>query len=500
MNMKQASLRLCMGFAVVSMISACGNAAAPAKTDKEGPASASTAAPFEVTWMTELFAPEPIKADDPRIKKVEALTGTKLSINWVPSQAYSDKVNTSIAGGDLPKVLSVSDIRMPVISNAVKSGVFWELGPYLDAYPNLKRMESGILDGTKYGGKIYGIYRYRPLSREAVIIRKDWLDALGLPLPKTPEDLYNIAKAFTEQDPDKNGKKDTYGFTDASALYVLNYMNLWQGGYNKWGIEKGVFVPNFMTPAYMQAMKSVKRLYDEKLINQDFIIAKNNQSEENFAGGKAGIIIGAYNILDRTYGNLTKLFPQAKVELITQIQGVNGPKVIGGSGHNGINLIPKNTVKTEEDLKKVLAFLDKICGEEIQNILRWGIEGTDYTMVNGKAKDLTKDTVHFSSYRQLRMLEDKLIPAELSGLAERYAQVEAENDKIAVLNMTNGLESKTYSEMGGTLDKNIEDARNKFLLGAIDEKGFQKAIDDWKKAGGDKVIEEYSKQYAERGK
>ena len=43
------------------------------------------------------------------------------------------------------------------------------------------------------------------------MIRKDWLAKLGLKEPQTVDDLYTIAKAFTEQDPDGNGKKDTYG-------------------------------------------------------------------------------------------------------------------------------------------------------------------------------------------------------------------------------------------------------------------------------------------------
>ncbi len=488
--------------AMAAMLVACSAVPSGDKpADKTTPpAGTDTKAPYEITWMTPLFAAETIKADDPRIKKVEELTGTRLNIIWSPTQAYNDKVNASIAGGDLPKVMSVIEYRSPVISNAVKSGVFWELGPYLEQYPNLKRMNKGIVESTKYGGKIYGIYRQRPLSRDAVIIRKDWLDNLGLPMPKTVDDLIAVAKAFTEQDPDQNGKKDTLGFTEQLDLYVLEYMNLWKGGYNRWGVENGTFVPHFATQAYMEAMKAVKRLYDEKLINQDFVIAKSSQNEENFASGKAGIIINAYNVLDRTYANITKLHPKASVVLINRIEGVKGPKVLGGSGFAGINMIPKSKVKTEEELKKVLTFLDQMNSEEIQNVLRWGIRGTHYELINGKAKELVQEKLHFSSYRQIRMLEDKLYPAELEGLAARYAEVESDNDKIAVLNPTVGLESKTYSELGGTLDKIYQDARNKFILGAIDEKGFAKAIEDWKKSGGDKVIEEYNKEYAEQNK
>lgn len=41
--------------------------------------------------------------------------------------------------------------------------------------------------------------------------RKDWFDALNLQSPKTLDDWYNVIKALTLNDPDKNGKNDTYG-------------------------------------------------------------------------------------------------------------------------------------------------------------------------------------------------------------------------------------------------------------------------------------------------
>jgi hypothetical protein len=37
-------------------------------------------------------------------------------------------------------------------------------------------------------------------------------------MPETVDDLYKIAKAFTEQDPDQNGKDDTFGLADRNDL------------------------------------------------------------------------------------------------------------------------------------------------------------------------------------------------------------------------------------------------------------------------------------------
>ena len=52
---------------------------------------------------------------------------------------------------------------------------------------------------------------FRDLGRSVVHYRKDWFDAVGLKAPKSLDDWYNVVKAMTLGDPDKNGKNDTYG-------------------------------------------------------------------------------------------------------------------------------------------------------------------------------------------------------------------------------------------------------------------------------------------------
>jgi putative aldouronate transport system substrate-binding protein len=61
--------------------------------------------------------------------------------------------------------------------------------------------------------------------------------------------------------------------------------------------------------------------------------------------------------------------------------------------------------------------------------------------------------------------------------------------------LSRALISKTVTEKGPELDKMIKDAQVKFIMGQIDEAGFKKLVDDWRKAGADKVIEELNEEY-----
>lgn len=69
------------------------------------------------------------------------------------------------------------------------------------------------------GGKIWGIpYNRHDGFNQVVYINKEWLETLKLDIPRTIDDFYKVMKAFTEQDPDRNGKNDTFG------LIALNDM------------------------------------------------------------------------------------------------------------------------------------------------------------------------------------------------------------------------------------------------------------------------------------
>lgn len=63
-------------------------------------------------------------------------------------------------------------------------------------------------------GKVYGMAIAPNLTEgEVMLIRQDWLDRLDLKAPTTIEEFEQVIAAFTNEDPDGNGKKDTYGFT-----------------------------------------------------------------------------------------------------------------------------------------------------------------------------------------------------------------------------------------------------------------------------------------------
>jgi putative aldouronate transport system substrate-binding protein len=494
---KPVALLCTLGLAV-SLLGACS----PSNQANTGNGTSANAgekkeAPLKLSMLSVFYEAEPPKKDNPIIVKLQEYTNTELDITWIPSTAYNDKIATMMVANDLPKVFLVTNDKDPLIRNGIRSGMFWELGPYLKNYKYLgTKMDQARLQNSSVDGKTYGIYRTRDLARRALTYRQDWLDNLGMKPPQTMDEVYNMLKAFTFNDPDKNGKDDTIGLIDGKSLGQAPIITGWYGGPNVWQ-EDGT--PDFMTDAYLKTMKFYKRLYDEKILNQDFGITEETQKNDAFMKGKAGAklsILGDLQEVEK-FEPLFKMFPDAKIDAISMLEG-SGKRSIAENGYTGVLLIPKASVKTEDELKRILTYFDTLYDPKVQNLFVHGIEGDDYKVIDGKVERLKplgqanlRVGFELGLSRVDAMQKTTLRPEVIKG-----NQMVAEAEKFAVTNPFTALDSKTYLEKGAKMQQMINDARIKFIMGVIDEKAWKDTIEQWRKDGGDKMIEEYKAEYA----
>lgn len=513
MMMKWQKLQRRLTFAcalglVTASLAGCGGgneepapaASSPTPKEQQG-GEPVQAEPLELSWTAILYTPQPPK--DTIIKMIEEKTNTKLNITWVPDAVKEDKLNTALASNTLTKVMTIQDIKNSAFLNAVRAGMFWELGPYLKDYPNLSEMNPTILENISIDGKVYGIYRERPLSRQGVVVRKDWLEQVGLESPTTIDEFYEVLKAFTLNDPDNNGNNDTFGLTDRNDLKFGAFKTLssYFGTPNEWGLQDGKLMPEFMSDGYMETMKFMKKLYDEKLMNDDFAVTSKNQQWEKFTNGDAGVYIGNMVDAKNLYNTAVKINPDIELDIINRIAGPDGEhRVWSQAGHNGIFAIPVTAVKTEEEVKQILAFFDQLAEAEMWDLMNLGIEGTHYTKMsdgyyqqNEDAAELRENEVR--ALNSLVAIETSTLKPYEDPLREKYEELTLDNLDIIVPNPAEALDSQTFIERGNELKKLIDDATYKFILGSIDEAGFQAEVEKWRNSGGDKIIEEYNEHY-----
>ncbi|KAA9089634.1 extracellular solute-binding protein [Microbacterium radiodurans] len=456
-------------------------------------------------------------ADNEIQQKLEEIAGVGLDINWVPNSSYGDKTNITLAGDDVPHVMVIQGKDPGFVRNA-EAGAFWDLTDYLDDYPNLSTTFPEVQRAASVNGKVYGIFRARDVMRASVIIRKDWLENLGLEAPETTEDLYAVAKAFTEQDPDGNGADDTYGLIipkwpgaiGTSSPYDV--IETWYGAGNRWTERGGELVPNFTTDEWLDAVDYEKRLVDEGLVNPDYATFDSANWNEPFLNGKGGIIIDVHS----RAGVLVSLFKESDPEGFANYVDITG-NLVGPdgelhahptTGYSGFLAIPKAQVRTEEQLRTVLEVLDKLNSAEAGPVLNNGIEGVTYTLDGDlavpvdDAPQTLKDAV--LSYSQLGMnvtgfqgYQPKQASEFEQELYDKRRAIEASDLESAVYDPAAAFVSPTYISQGAQLDTIVSDARIQYIAGQIDRAGLTSAIDRWRSSGGDTIITEINELAAQ---
>lgn len=496
--LKLASLSL----AGVLVLSACGGGSSSSSSGGETNEDGAT----KITWLNILHTASP--PTDVITDKIEEYTNTELTFNWIPDASKEERLTTSLASDELADIvtLPVTTLQNSSVRNALKSGMFWDISDYLDEYENLSKISEDRIEAASINGALYGVPLQKHLARGGLVIRKDWLDNLGLDVPTTMDELYEVAKQFTENDPDGNGKDDTTGFGDRTPTDIrytsFKLFTSYFGAPNGWGVDdSGTFTPDFETEEYMEALNYSRDLYKNGYLAQDFAVTQKTDQQEQFAQGKTGIYTGMIDIK-----NLKTLAVgiQDDMEVIpvNKISTGDGEYHVWseGSGIGGLLAIPKSYVKDEEHLKKVLQFIDDLIDEDVYYYMTGGIEGVHYEINSDGAleyidSDLWQTDVQPFSGSRPSEITYRIKDADES--KELANDLVVENEEFAVLDPTVPLDSATNNEVGSEIQKLITDATVQYIMGQTDEAGFKKALADWRAQGGDQIVKEYEEAYKE---
>ena len=119
--------------------------------------------------------------------------------------------------------------------------------------------------------------------------------------PKTMDELRQVADAFTNKDPDKNGKKDTFGLAMYKDIFGGGFGNV-EGLFNGFGaypniwIEKdGKLVYGSVQPEMKKALEFIQGLYKDGLIDPEFGVKDANKVAD-VSAGKLGMFYGSFGM------------------------------------------------------------------------------------------------------------------------------------------------------------------------------------------------------------
>lgn len=460
--------------------------------------------PVTIEMMANLHTPE--TPGDFLREKLEDEYNVELDIQWVPDGNYEERLNTAFATGTLPMVVPMGFDMFNQFKDPIRADQFWEIEPYLEEFENLSNLKPEILDNTRVDGKLYSLYQGRPLSRQGVLYRKDWADNLGLEKPTNTEEFMEMARAFTEDDPNDSGSDDTTGLTDRSDLVygAFKTVSSWFGTPNGWGEVDGEILPEFMFDEYIETMDYVKEMHSNGYMNQDFPVTSKDDQQAMFKNGSAGIYVGSMGDILSIYNDASQLNPDIEYGVFNYVEGPDGEYNIWAiPGYGSVILFPKDAYEDEDELRKVLGFYDNLMTPEGANLLVWGEEGRHHE-IEGDGVNWIDDNINEVDNDIRPYLSLEVGEPETNGryeMASTYdVKIEADeltidNDNYLVHDPTITLDSESYITYGDRLQQMMDDATHQYMLGQIDLDEFEDSVEMWKSEGGEDIITEFTESY-----
>ncbi|MGI2295279.1 extracellular solute-binding protein [Paenibacillus sp. GXUN7292] len=350
-------------------------------------------------------------ADGGEARKVLTEAAAKAGVKGVdfvaqqaPGDDYNTKLNLLASSGELPDFF---DIDALTLSRFVEQGLVQPIDEYLKAAPNLmKLIPQHYWEQVTFDGKIYALPNglreeaFNSPNVGSILIRQDWLDTLNLKAPTNLDELYTILKAFVNDDPDQNGKKDTFGFSGTK----LSRFNSIFGAYgvipNFWIERDGQIKKGFTLPETKQALALLQQWYKEGLIDPDFPVMESKQLNEKIINSKIGLFENDAYLVDPkanpTSEALNKTTPSSKLVLIPPPKGPEGKS--GTPQVNAVAAAPLRALSVNaQDPERLFRFLNWFVDDSEGggfNLALYGIEGTDYTY--DKEKNLITQTTSYA--------------------------------------------------------------------------------------------------------
>jgi putative aldouronate transport system substrate-binding protein len=225
-------------------------------------------------------------------KEAERKTGVKINWRHSNSDAALDLV---IASGDIPDIMAINWVKYKGgPDKALSEGNIIPLNDVFDKYaPNIKAFLKKYPDIDKSvksdSGKYYIFPCIRSMPRDGAadssviytgpIVRKDWLDDLGLQMPQTTDDWYNTLRAFK----DKKGATAPFTVEKKGTMLIGSF-----------GVQNGMYMANNkvkygpIEPAFKEYLMVHNKWYQEGLIDKDYGTLDSKILAAKMTDGRSG--------------------------------------------------------------------------------------------------------------------------------------------------------------------------------------------------------------------
>lgn len=507
--MKKRYAVLLAAVLVLSTLMGCGKASDSANTASNTEKGSKSAETVKIKYLVPGTEPKDYKEVYQKVNEKLAADGVGVEVEkvYIPWDAWDQKLNLMLSTGEEFDLFHVMQDRTP-FSSYYNRGALADITEAVDKYgENLKKhIPNDIFDSAAINGKYYIVPSYwvEMASEGQFNIRRDILRENNLEEPTTPEELISAWEVVMKN---WKGSNKPYLGTRADFDPIFLHTSILHRTYDSFPftVKDKFFYVNqngnvqswIETDEFKRDASFMRELYTKGITNPDILVMKQEQVDAQLDSGEWFVRLGTGGSLN----GLKKYNPEATVDDIGVVWFNPEKEYLRPLTFKNGNAVPVNSKNPEAAVK----FMDwMLASQDNYDLVQYGIEGKHYTKDGEKGFKPIKDPANNNNpgYRGsdsqngnvnfMRFDLENSIPENNTVLFE--ANPNAVNSIAAnfIFDPTNVRAEYTniLSEASASITP--------IYMGIQDyETAFPAALEKMRKAGLDKVIAEYQKQFEE---
>lgn len=438
---------------------------------------------------------------------IEEQTGVTLDVQ-VPSGTLSESLSLVIASGNMPDLMYMHS-RKNDSNKYGQQGALANILDYLHLMPNLKAWMEQYPEEAKAAiaadGNMYMFPNqgFGETNRMIWMYRKDVFDKHNLQAPTTYDELYDVLKQLKQLYPESYPLAMRFGQIpgEMMAHFTTNFETSEDVYYD---FDTSTWKYGAVEDNYREMLATWKKLYDEKLIPQDFLTMQTKQWQDIVSTGGAFITVDYITRIDFFNNAMRQENPEYNMQFMAPPAGIAGGKQQNPYMHfleGGLTAFVNS-----KNIERVMQYMDFFYSEEGRTLSSWGKEGVTYTVEGGEKKFLPEFSEDVTAMRKATGLATSGTytwidyNAHLSLFSDDLKNAYVEARKYDMLAMQprpafTEEENELLSMTGQAVKKHREESFAKFVTGSRSLSEWDKYVEEMNGLGIDKLVETYSEAH-----
>ena len=375
---------------------------------------------FPIRWL-EVGRPYLYDDDNMVEQRINEMLNVEIEYIQIPNVEFAERLGIILASRDLPDVINFQNMLQ--VSEWASQGAIIQLDDLLQSYGHniqAQLTEEDIIQGrSATDGNLWAIRGIQAVEGAfTVMFREDWLENLGLPVPRYLHEWREVLEAVRDGDPRGDGSADVIPFTGQLRAFenAFGIQSTW------WQMYDDQFINRVDHPNYIEWLEWMIEFYNDGLLDPEWFIRIDVMAdiEEPFFADRA--------FMKEQWAAFGQTATEALQEVNPNARMVAVDPIVGPYGHQQIMdrsrwVVPTSISSQSSRPADVMRVIDWFYSYDGIMLTNFGVEGVTFEYVEGLPQ-LLPDFASFPDSRRvginksvgpLYMLQSYFIQAMLGG-------------------------------------------------------------------------------------